>query len=146
MAAPMKPQQTVLNINNGDDPFYRYKMPALQIKQQTNCVIIENLVQVAKSLHRSPVMIMKFFGIRLGTQVSIQKMSVNGAFKGPELQEALQEYIEQYVLCPSCGNPETDIYVKASKTNENKKRYKRSCKACGINQRMPDGQLMKYAV
>lgn len=135
----MAAQPQILNINNQDDPFYRYKMPALQIKQQTNCVIIENLAQVSTSLKRNQKMILKFFGIRLGTQVSDSKSSINGTFKAHELQEALQEFIQTYVLCPDCGNPETEFYLK-------KKTYKRTCKACGIDVACADCKLLKYAI
>lgn len=130
---------TTLNINNSDDPFYRYKMPALQAKQQTNCVVIENLSGIASSLNRPACMILKFFGVRLGTQVNTSKNTINGTFKASDLQDTLQEFIATYVLCPSCGNPETTIYMK-------KTTYKRSCKACGIDERMQETKILKYAV
>jgi len=115
-------------------------MPALQSKQQTNCVVIENLQGIASSLNRPPCMILKFFGVRLGTQVNTTKNTINGTFKAADLQETLQEFISTYVLCPSCGNPETTIYLKKKTT------FKRSCKACGIDDKMAESKILKYAI
>lgn len=126
-----------LNINNTDDPFYRYKMPALAVRKQTNCVVIDNLTTVSKSLQRPAKMILKYFGMKLGTHVSVDKAAVNGTFSPSELQIALQEFIDQYVLCTDCGNPETQITLK-------KKKYSMSCKACGCINQMEESKLLKH--
>lgn len=55
----------------------------------------------------------KFFGFELGTQVKIvqknDKYIVNGAHDAEKLQDVLDLFIEKFVLCSDCKNPETDL-------------------------------------
>ena len=51
-------------------------------------------------------------------------MTVIGNRSKSELQSILTKYIETYVLCPTCGNPETTIEI-------NKKKSSLTCDACG---------------
>ena len=53
----------------------------------------------------------KFFGCELGAQTQIdlknERYIVNGAHDGEKLQEILDDFIQKFVLCPECENPET---------------------------------------
>jgi translation initiation factor 5 len=49
---------------------------------------------------------------------------VNGAHDGETLQKSLFVFIEKYVLCDDCGNPETDLSIKDEIV-------RKDCKACG---------------
>ena len=53
----------------------------------------------------------KFFGCELGEQTQIdlknERYIFNGAHDGDKLQEILDEFIQKFVLCPECENPET---------------------------------------
>ena len=55
----------------------------------------------------------KFFGCELGAQTQIdlknERYIVNGAHHADKLQEILDGFIEKFVLCPDCENPETDL-------------------------------------
>lgn len=70
----------------------------------------------------------KFFGIELGAQTTManDRYIVNGAHQADRLRELLDVFIEKFVLCPSCKNPETVLLV-----NEKKEEITRDCKACG---------------
>lgn len=70
----------------------------------------------------------KFFGIELGAQTTFnnERYIVNGAHQPDRLRELLDVFIEKFVLCPSCKNPETVLLV-----NEKKEEITRDCKACG---------------
>lgn len=70
----------------------------------------------------------KFFGIELGAQTTManDRYIVNGAHQPDRLRELLDVFIEKFVLCPSCKNPETVLLV-----NEKKEEITRDCKACG---------------
>ena len=65
------PENVNIGNNNQNDPFYRYKMPALVIKTKgkRNGVKTElvNINDIAKSLSRESESIMKFLGYELGT-------------------------------------------------------------------------------
>jgi translation initiation factor 5 len=71
----------------------------------------------------------KFFGCELGAQCTFDekadKYIVNGAHSQDRLRELLDVFIEKFVLCASCKNPETDLIL--TKTED----IYRDCKACG---------------
>lgn len=55
----------------------------------------------------------KFFGCELGAQTQIdlknERYIVNGAHDGEKLQDILDDFIQKFVLCPACENPETNL-------------------------------------
>lgn len=118
--------------DNGD-PFYRYKMPLIisKIEGRGNGIrtAIMNTSDVARALSRPPAYIIKFFGFELGAQTSINEVDdryhVNGSHDANKLQELLDGFINKFVLCKACKNPETDLIVQKDGS------LLRDCKACG---------------
>ncbi|KAG0082188.1 hypothetical protein BGZ93_002501 [Podila epicladia] len=124
------------NLNIGgqsDDAFYRYKMPKLvsKIEGKGNGIktVIPNMSDIARALCRPSTYPTKYFGCELGAQVKCDEKTdryiVNGAHDAAKLQQLLNGFIQKFVLCPSCGNPETDIIVDKSST------IQMYCNACG---------------
>ncbi|ODV85183.1 hypothetical protein CANARDRAFT_7832 [[Candida] arabinofermentans NRRL YB-2248] len=125
---------SLINIcRENQDPFYRYKMPPIQAKTEgrgngikTNVL---NAAEVARALARPPAYVIKYFGFELGAQTSIseenEKYMINGQHDISKLQDVLDGFINKYVLCPSCKNPETEIIANKDDT------LTRDCKACG---------------
>lgn len=107
------------NVNrNVPDLFCRYKMPLIvtKVEGKGNGVktLIINLLDVSKSLNRSPMYILKYFGFMLGAQVHHDKeqhYTISGTHAANKLQDRLDRFIKKYVLCDNCTNPETDIAV-----------------------------------
>ena len=101
------------------DPFYRYKRNVIQTQGgKGNNTVVKNIDAIAKQLDRSPEQIATFFRKKLSVNVRIDKRGfiMAGQYTIPMLEDLLEEYIEKYILCPECGNPETT---------------KDGCKACG---------------
>lgn len=115
-----------------DDKFYRYKMPALQIKIEGKGngikTVVPNMDDIAKALSRPPTYPTKFFGFELGAQTTManDRYIVNGLHDADRLRELLDVFIEKFVLCPSCKNPETVLLIDTKKED-----IGRDCKACG---------------
>jgi len=114
------------------DPHYRYSMPAIESKVEGSGngikTKIPNLLDIAKDLHREAGDILKVFGFELGA-VTIKNDEtnsyiVNGKFSANELAEVLDTFIEKFVLCGSCRNPETFI-------TPSKGQVKLRCISCG---------------
>lgn len=124
----------MLNVDGSDDPSYRYKMPKLlsKVEGRGNGVktVLVNCIDVAQALRRSPQQVTKFFGCEMGAMTNHEsdKYLVNGAFDNKILQDALTGYIQKFVLCPSCGNPETVEEMKGKKKSA---MIMLNCKACG---------------
>jgi translation initiation factor 5 len=114
------------------DPFYRYKMEKIQskIEGKGNGIktVIPNLQSVAQSLARPPNYVIKFFGFELGAQTNKDpkddRWIINGAHDASKLQDHLDGFINKFVLCKKCKNPETEIHIKDG-------RILLDCKACG---------------
>lgn len=111
----------MVNVNRKvTDQFYRYKMPKLiaKVEGKGNGIktVIVNMVDIAKALYRPPAYPTKFFGCELGAQTQIDKKNdrfiVNGSHTGDKLQEILDSFIEKFVLCEECDNPETTFVSK----------------------------------
>ncbi|THV07288.1 hypothetical protein K435DRAFT_742330 [Dendrothele bispora CBS 962.96] len=127
----------VVNIRRDvDDKFYRYRMPLLttKIEGKGNGIktVIPNMVDVARALSRPPTYPTKFFGCELGAQTTFDEKNeryiVNGAHNADRLRELLDGFIDKFVLCKSCKNPETDLVIIKQGRNED---IIRDCKACG---------------
>ncbi|KAI0056780.1 hypothetical protein BV25DRAFT_1831876 [Artomyces pyxidatus] len=116
-----------------DDKFYRYRMPILltKIEGKGNGIktVIPNMSDVARALSRPPTYPTKFFGSELGAQTSIDEKNdrfiVNGAHDATRLRELLDAFIDKFVLCGACKNPETDLNITKNEM------IVRDCKACG---------------
>ena len=114
------------------DPFYRYKMPKLEAKIEGKGngikTVVPNMTNIARALTRPPIYPTKYFGIELGAQVSCEEKNsrfiVNGAHDAAKLQELLDGFIDKFVLCGACKNPETKLIVS-------KRDIQRKCGACG---------------
>ncbi|KAF1744778.1 hypothetical protein MXB_1026 [Myxobolus squamalis] len=116
------------------DPFYRYKMPKLiaKVEGRGNGIktVVSNMSEVAKSLNVPPAYPTKYIGIELGAQVILDSKNdryiINGSHDNSKLQNVLYEFIDKYLLCSECENPET--YMIASVKRD---KIKMVCKACG---------------
>jgi len=125
----------IVNIRRDvDDKFYRYRMPELltKIEGKGNGIktVLPNISDVARALSRPPTYPTKFFGCELGAQTPMDEKNdryiVNGAHEAVRLRELLDVFIDKFVLCGSCKNPETDLIVE-----KNGDYIYRDCKACG---------------
>lgn len=90
--------------------------------------VVANLPSVAQSLARPPSYVIKFFGFELGAQTNTNpkddRWIINGAHQADKLQESLDTFINKFVLCKDCKNPETEFVIKDG-------RILLDCKACG---------------
>ncbi|KAG5924251.1 hypothetical protein E4U61_001099 [Claviceps capensis] len=124
---------SLINVRRDvSDAFYRYKMERLQTKIEGKGngikTVIPNVSSVGASLARPASFIIKYFGFELGAMTNHDpkddRWIINGAHEASKLQDYLDGFINKFVLCKSCKNPETDVKIE----NE---RILLDCKACG---------------
>ena len=121
-----------LNINGTDDPFYRYKMPRIETRENAGRkrTYWKNLEIISEKIARDRGFVSKFFNKKLSTSVNWKQkddeLEIGGIYKVSDLQSTLQEMINNYVLCKDCGNPETKLRLKSDG-----KRMSMKCAACG---------------
>jgi len=105
------PKINMCGINDINDPFYRYQMEKLSVKQQRTKTIITNFKDVAKDIDRDPFMLVDFFKKKFEANIIYKNdiLSTTRKTSYKEFEEALREFIEFLILCPVCYLPETDL-------------------------------------
>ena len=122
-----------MNINGVEDEFYRYKMNKLEARYNLGRkrTYITNLLDVSNDIDRDIDFIKKYFNKKMSISVNWKnkenELELGGIFELTKLQEILGELIKEYVLCVSCGNPETKIKYSSSKGEC----IQMKCAACG---------------
>lgn len=115
---------------------YEYKMPPLCVREwSTDETLLRNLADVAKALDRNPIYLLKFLGIELGVQTRVnarpKQYFIQGKHDGDMLQDVLDRYIQQFVLCEKCVSPHTKLRV-----SPDCKEIKLTCR-CGHESNIP---------
>lgn len=124
---------------SNNDLYYRYKMPRVIVKQEGKTggikTVVVNLADIASSLKRSPSHILKYISYELATQSKVDgnRYVVNGKHDPSRIQTLIYDFIDAFVMCPSCGNPETFYLDENGLTME--------CLACGEKSRMRNSKL-----
>lgn len=123
-----------MNISNTqEDTFFRYKMPIIEIKYEgkgnKSKTILLNLNDISQSLERKPEEILNFFKLKFNTSINEKIFSITGNFDIKLLNSCLMEYINFYVICKNCSNPETMYSI-------HKEYIKIKCKACGCTSKI----------
>lgn len=125
---------SIINIDKKkrEDAHYRYKMPSLECKVESGGngvkVVFSNLPDVCAALHRPNESLLKFLGISRGAQTTFDakdnKYYMMGNHLTQELQDVVFDFIERFVLCKACRNPETTVMP-------GNRSVKMRCGACG---------------
>lgn len=90
----------------------RFDVPDPEVRQEGNATVYENFQATTKRLGREDDHVMKFLQRELGTSGHIDesgRLRLTGAFSQRRVQEALDEYVDEYVLCSECGLPDTQL-------------------------------------
>lgn len=120
----------MINIDkNINDQFCRYKMQSAIVVEESNKTLIKNLNNIGKDLKRHPVHILKFLACSFGCSVKIidgenPKYYLTGSFSSDKIQNGIFNFINLFVLCLNCGNPETKFILDNNV-------LKRKCNSCG---------------
>jgi translation initiation factor 2 subunit 2 len=87
---------------------------------------LKNLPDIADSVSRDPDHLFRYVQSELGTngQFDGQQARYNGSFSSRDFENAIDEYVAEYVTCSQCGLPDTNLVV------ENGTQMLR-CTACG---------------
>jgi len=116
-----KQQAKLINlrgVKENNDPSYRYKMEEVIISYQNLKTVFNNIVSIAKTLNRNTAHIIKFMKIYFATsfEYKLNILTTTKKISQNEFQNAIYKYIDQYVLCKKCINPETIFEINGKKT------------------------------
>jgi len=104
----------------------RFPMPKVDSFVQGTKTNIRNFVQLAKLVRRSEKELYKYFTKEFAVPATIsgEQLTLSGKFFTNSLQNAFENYVNQFVLCHECKKPDTH-YVDQSGVKMLK------CEACG---------------
>ncbi|HDM22786.1 MAG TPA: translation initiation factor IF-2 subunit beta [Methanomicrobia archaeon] len=104
----------------------RFEMPTADVVIAGNRTLIRNFGEIATKLNRKPEHIMKFLLKELATSGEIigNKAEFQGKFTMWLINQKIELYARNYVICPECGKPDTTI-IKEGRVHLLK------CGACG---------------
>ncbi|AFH42811.1 translation initiation factor IF-2 subunit beta [Fervidicoccus fontis] len=106
----------------------RFEPPKLIAHQMGNQTVIRNFREVADKLRREPELLARYFLKGLATSGNYDRESgtllLNSKLNVETLNNILNKFIESYVICPTCGRPDTVIIKKG-------KIWILKCEACG---------------
>ena len=105
----------------------RFQLPVADSFQQGSKTIVKNFSQILKAVNRDSKHICKFLAKETATSASIDdagRLVLAGKFSGMQINDLINGYTDQFVLCPECKKPDTKVMerqgVKVLK-----------CEACG---------------
>lgn len=109
----------------------RFEVPKPVVIYVGSSTIVKNFREIADRMKREPELLGKYLLKELATSGEYEESS--GGFKmnvkvsGSSLQELIERFAKAYVICPTCGRPDT--YIK--KTG---RLWILKCEACGAEQ------------
>jgi len=104
----------------------RFEPPKPDSTIEGNRTFIKNWNQIVSALNRDERHLLKFLTKELATSADIegQRAVFSGKHQKATLNDLLNRYLKDYVICPECGKPDTNI-IKEDRINF------LICEACG---------------
>jgi translation initiation factor 2 subunit 2 len=104
----------------------RFEIPKVRGHIEGNKTVVSNFFQIAETLNRKPEHLIKYLSKELATPAAVKKNYIVFGSKLPasRINERIERYADEYVLCKECGKPDTKLI------KEDKYVFLR-CMACG---------------
>ncbi|QKQ98041.1 translation initiation factor IF-2 subunit beta [Candidatus Nanohaloarchaea archaeon] len=89
----------------------RFEMPEVKSRKKGSNTAIENFSEIADKLGRDEKHLSKHIQSDLGTsgQIEGSELVLNGEFRRGHVQSKVEDYAEDYVICPECNRPDTKL-------------------------------------
>ncbi len=87
----------------------RFEIPVADALIQGNKTLVRNLQVIVKAFRRDESHFVKFLTKELGAPMNVEegRLFINSKFGQMQVQKAVNEYANQYVLCHECKKPDT---------------------------------------
>lgn len=107
----------------------RFEMPVVDSFNQGQKTVIKNFTAIIKTIRRDEKQVLKYLTKELATPISTEenRLILSGKFSQPQLQQAFEAYIKNFVLCKECNRPDTKISDRQGVKMLH-------CEACGAQQ------------
>jgi len=104
----------------------RFEVPKAEVFSEGKKTILTNFMQIASHLRRQPEHFQKFLLKELAAsgQKEGDRLSMNIKVPILRINQKIEEYVKEYVLCKECKKPDTELIKEDRLTFIN-------CLACG---------------
>lgn len=89
----------------------RFIVPEAKLFSEGKATVLENFANIVSVLRREPDHVMKYLTRELGTAGKIEggRAVFQGRFTRDQMDENIQYYIDEYVMCSECNRPDTTL-------------------------------------
>lgn len=99
------------NLKKSDSTGERFEIPKCEGHVEGNKTIISNFSQLSSTLRRQPEHFAKFLMRELAApgQIENERLILNRKLNSQRINEKIEQYTKEFVLCPQCGKPDTEL-------------------------------------
>ncbi|MEX2680542.1 MAG: translation initiation factor IF-2 subunit beta [Candidatus Sigynarchaeota archaeon] len=112
----------------------RFVMIEAQAFTEGNKTLIKNFKQLAERAARDPKHMLKYVVNEIGTAGTYDEQAgratLTGVFTKKAILEAIDKYVKDFVICKTCGRPDTQI-------DKEGRQAVLLCQACGSTRAIP---------
>ena len=100
-----------INLKKSDSTGERFEIPKCEGRVEGNKTIISNFTQLVSMLRRKPEHLAKFLMRELAApgQIENERLILNRKLNSQIINEKLEQYTKEFVLCSQCGKPDTEL-------------------------------------
>ena len=106
----------------------RFEVPQVRVEYVGSRTIVRNFREISSTLRREPRLLMRYLLKELAAAGSYDEDSgmlyVNIRVSASSLNKLIQLFVKQYVICPTCGRPDTRLEKRG-------RAWILVCEACG---------------
>lgn len=104
----------------------RFVVPKVTGHLEGNKTVISNFFQIASTIGRNPEHLLKFISRETAAKGEIKRQLLvfNTKIPSSKINEKIEQYVDQFVMCKECGKPDTKLSKEGIIT------FMR-CQACG---------------
>jgi translation initiation factor 2 subunit 2 len=104
----------------------RFEVPAAKMHLEGKKTVITNFDDICDRLNRDPDVVSKYLLREIGTAGSRTdgRMTLTGIFSPAQIDAAIHQFVEAYVMCKVCHLPDTKLVKE-------KRAMTLICEACG---------------
>lgn len=123
-------KKAISELPEGAGKTERLVVPKVIGHIQGNKTVISNFAQIAQTLSRPIEHLLKYINRELAAMGEIKKNNFavfNTKLSATRMNEKITEYVDTYVVCRTCGRPDTKLNKESGVTIM-------TCQACGARQ------------
>ncbi|MFH1073262.1 MAG: translation initiation factor IF-2 subunit beta [Nanoarchaeota archaeon] len=108
------------------DESERFNIPKVKGHVEGNKTIVSNFIQIAQALQRTPDHFLKYILKELATPGEVVKQAAifKSKVSASKINEKIQQYADEFVVCRACGRPDTKLTKEGNI-------FFIKCQACG---------------